>query len=251
MSTHRIAGRLVEELVSADLDRALTAQEEGALTEHLRGCAACQRMRARYERQHQQLRAWSSASSLARDREAIWAGIASRRARPRPRWPPFVGAVTFAAVVLLAAVLVGVVLGERVAAPGPVREVVASTTFDLPAGGVATLTIEQGTALARPGEHTGVAARAEIRLPAPATRGSAEVRFRREGEVSYGVLGSAPDLSGSNRSSFGGAFPRPDGTGAVTYHIWLHLETDTGTIDGTAIVVDVTATRRGEVARAH
>lgn len=252
MNAHRVAGRLVEELVSADLDRALAPEEAEALAAHLRVCDACEQMRARYEKQHERLRALSSAGQLARDREQIWAAIVSRQAVMPRRLPAF-GGVTLAVVVLLVATLAAFVVVERapVAAPVPIREVVASAAFDLPGGGTGSLTIEQGSALARPGQQLGVGARAEIRLARPATRGSAEIRFRREGDPSYGILGSAPDLAGSSRLSFGGAFPRPAGIDPVIYEVWLRFETDAGSIDGTPIVVELTATRRGEEARAR
>lgn len=117
-------------------------------------------------------------------------------------------------------------------------------------GGEGTLTVEQGSALARVGAQIGVGARAELRLVQPPTRGSAEIRFRREGDMSYGVLGSSPDLAGSTRVSFGGSFPRPEGSGRVTYEVWVHFDSDAGTVDSAPIFINVTATRRGEEARA-
>lgn len=246
-ATHRIGGHPVEELLSAELDRALNPEEAETLAAHLRACGTCTQLRARYDKQHRELRTLSRTGELARDREQIWAAIMSRQA-VTPRRSPALGGVTFVVVVLLAAAVAAFVLVERtlVAAPPPGREVIATAAFALPGGGTGSLTIEHGSALARPGQQTGVGARAEIRLPQPATRGSAEIRFKRDGDVSYGILGSAPDLSGASRLSFGGAFPRPAGTDPVTYEVWLHLETDVGSIDSTPIVVGVRPTRRGE-----
>lgn len=252
VSAHRVAGRLIEELVSADLDRQLAPEDASALEEHLRHCDECRELLVRREKLDEGLRTLSRPATSANDSDVVWAGIASQRAEPR-RIPAVLGRLAFAAVVLLAAALAGIVLvgrGPAATAP-PERELVATATLDLPGGGTGTLTIEQGSALARAGSQTGVGSRVELRLAQPPTHGRAEIRFSREGESAYGILGSAPDLTGSSRSTFGGAFPRPAGSEPVTYRVWLHFDADTGAADSTSIVVEVTATRRGEEARAH
>ncbi len=251
VTPHRVAGHLVEELVSADLDHALSAEEARVLEEHLRGCGVCRALVTRQERLRTELRTLGARTTLD-ERDRIWTEIASRRAVPRRAFAGGLVQLGFAAAVLLAAALTSFLLPGRLpaAAPPPVREVVASSSFELP-GGNGTLTIEQGNALARPGAQIGVGARAELRLAQPPTRGSAEIRFRAEGESSYGVLGSAPDLAGSTRLSFGGAFPRPAGPDPVTYEVWVHFESDAGSVDSTPILIDVTATRRGEEGRAR
>lgn len=250
VTPHRIARQSVEELIAADLDRVLTAEEAHALEEHLRGCGTCRGLLARQESLHAGLRALA-APATPRESDEIWAGIASRRA-PRRAFAGGLIQLAFAAAVLVAAALTSFLLLDRLpaAAPPPAREVVASSSFELP-GGDGTLTVEQGSALARAGVQIGVGARAELRLAQPPTRGSAEIRFRREGDTSSGVLGLSPDLAGSTRVSFGGPFPRPEGSGPVTYEVWVHFESDAGSVDGAALLVNVTATRRGEEARAR
>ncbi len=252
VARHQVAGRRVEELVSADLDRALAPEEADALEAHVRQCAECRALLARQERIHERLRTLGAAIQV-NDSAEMWTGITARRRTEPRRAAAVVARLAFAAVVLIAAALAGFVLAGRaqVASPPPAREVVASTPFDLPNGGSGVLTIEQGSALARARSQIGVGARAELQLAQPTTRGSAEIRFRPVGDSSYGILAAAPDLAGSRRLTIGGAFPRPSGPDPVTYEIWVHLETDTASVDSAAIVVDITATRRGEEARAR
>lgn len=252
-ASHRVGERLVEDLILVEIDGALTAEEQAALAEHLRECDACRALSARHGRLHERLRASSGVPIPQIVRDEIWAGVASRRAAPQ-RWGlGLVGQLAVAVVVLLVAALASFVLVERtrVAAPTPVREVVVATDFVLPGGGSGTLTIEQGSAFASPGEQIGVGARAELRFARPPASGSAEIRFRREGDASYGLLGSAPDLTGSSRLSFGGLFPRLQENRPATYEVWLHLISDAGTADSTPVLIDVTATRRGLEARPH
>lgn len=247
---HRVAGRAVDELVSADLDQSLTTEDSRALEMHLRGCPECRALLARQERLHGQIRALSTMPTQAHDSAHIWAGITRRRARSQ-RLVPFIGRLTIAAVVVLAAALAGVVLAGRaqVASPPAARQIVTSTRFDLPDDGTGTLSIEQGVAFARAGSQTGVGARAELQLGRPLIQGSAEIRFRRAGESSYGVLAAAPDLAGSSKSTFGGSFPRASEPGPLTYDIWVHLDTPTGPFDSAIVTIDIVATRAGEEAR--
>ncbi len=249
MRSHRIAGHLVEELVSANLDHSLTPEVSRTLEEHLRGCLSCRGLVARQERLRTGLRELS-APIASRDSDALWVGIASRRARPHRAFPRGLVQVGLAAAVLVVAAGTSVVLLERrpAAAPAPARETVSRSAFVLP-GGDGTLTVEQGSALARADAEVGVGARAELRLTQPPTRGSAEIRIRREGDASYGVLGSSPDVAGSTRVSFGGSFPRPEGLVRVTYEVWVHFESDADTVDSAPLIIEVTATRRGEEAR--
>lgn len=245
VSRHRIGSERVEELVLARIDRALDTATEDALDRHLRTCQACTVFATRQERLHASVRALAPAHVDTRDRERIWVGIAARRRARRPTWPRVVGQLALAAVVLLVAVLAGVfVVQSRSAAPVPAREIIATRTSAVP-GGTATLSVIQGSTVARAGWRVGVGVEATLDFQA-ATAGSAEVRFRPRGDPAYGILGAAPDLAGVTRATFGGAVPRPSGSQPVTYEIWLHLETGGGTIDTDALLVQVTATRDGE-----
>lgn len=192
-----------------------------------------------------------AARTTRRDSDELWAAIALRRAHPRRTHEGGLMQLGVAAVILLTAAVTGFLLLNRlpIAAPLPPREVVARSSFELP-GGDGTLTIEQGSALAPAGAQIGVGARAELRLTQAPTRGSAEIRFRREEDTLYGVLGSSPDLAGSTRVSFGGSFPRPEGPDPVTYEVWVHFESDSGSVDSAPLLVNLTATRRGVEARA-
>jgi hypothetical protein len=250
VTPHRVDGQLVEELLSAELDHALSAAEARALQEHLRACHECKELAARQDRLHIELRT-SASPGDARHRKVIWAGIASRRARPRRALAGRVLQFGLAAAVLVAAVLTGLVFVDGpAAAPPPLREVVASASFELP-GGQGTLTVEQGTALARAGAQIGVGARAELRLAQAPTRGEAEIRFRRQGESAYGVLGASPDIAGSTRASFGGSFSRPAAPDKVTYEVWVHFESALGSVDTPPLVISISATRRGEEVQAR
>lgn len=253
MSEHRIAGYSVEQLVSAALDRALVPSDADALEAHLRECRECRALHTRRVRLDGRTRALMSRPASASERAEIWSRVTERRRARPPRVLGLVAQIAFAAVLLVVAVVAGALLAQRntVTTPAPVREAVAGQSFALPDGGAGTLTIEQGSALARTGWQTGVGARAELRLTRPATRGSAEIRFRLEGDPAYGILGLAPDLTGVTRVNFGGAFPRPAGSSSLTYEVWVHVETDVGSVDGTSTVIELITTRRGEEARAR
>lgn len=254
MSAHRAGGTTVEDLILAELDRQLPPELEDALQEHLRVCSTCRDLRARHRRLHRRLRAPTEVTSFDRAHAEMWASIEARRWLPRRRTIGLLVRVAFAAAVLLAAGLIGVVLAERaapVASPAPLREVVAKTGFELPDGGTGTLVIEQGSALARAGERIGVGARVELVFARAPRTGAAEIRFAGQGDLSYGVLGSAPDLGGRNRAGFGGEIPRPAATGSVTYEVWLHLETDDRSLDTKPLVIDVLPVQSGEEARPH
>ncbi len=249
---HRLGETSVEELLLVRLDGALPPQLEGPLEEHLRICASCREFARRHRLLHEALRRSMTARPAGRDARAeIWAGIVAARPRPRPSVFDAVRGLAFVALVLLVALLAGLVLAERsrVAAPAPAREEAAHTTFALPGGGTGTLLIEQGTALAAPGGAVGVSASAELVFAKTLEAGSAEVRFQAEGDLSYGVLASSPDLAGASRSRFGGSFPRP--AAPTTYRLWLHLEADGTTADLGELSVDVAPTPRGEEARPH
>ena len=254
VSVHRSGGMPVEDLIFAELDRELPPELKDALEQHLRVCGLCRELRMRHRRVHEQLRAPMQAIAFDRARAEVWAAIEARRSLPRRRALGLLGRVAFAAAVVLVAGLIGVVLAERaapVAAPAPLREVVVKTSFQLPDGGTGTLVIEQGSALARAGERIGVGVRAELVFARTLRKGTAEIRFKGQGDPSHGVLGSAPDLAGRTRAGFGGNVPRPAATGPVTYEVWLHLETDEGSLDTTALVIDVLTLRSGEEARPH
>ncbi len=247
---HRSGDRLVEDLVLARLDRAPGPAEEDALATHLRDCRECAAFARQQERLHAALRTIAAPARVdAAERERIWAEIASRRRASQVRWPRILGRLAFAAAVLLVAAIAGFLLVQgRPAAAPPVREVVATSTFELP-GGTATLAVLQGSAFARQGARIGVGVETEIVLNEPAKTGRAEIRFRPQGDSSYGVLGAAPDLAGSTRATVGGAVPRPAGPEPVIYEVWLHLELDAGTIDSQPLIVEVTPIRDGEQAR--
>lgn len=253
MRPHRLGGRPVDELVSADLDHALTAEESDAFEVHLQDCQECRAHRARQEHLHSGIRTLAFMPVEAHDRRQIWTGVTTRRRAPRQRLVPFLAPLTTAVVVLLAAAVAGSILTGRaqVASPPAARQLVASISFDTPDVGNGTLIVEQGGAVARAGFLTGVAARAELQLARPLTQGSGEIRFRRRTESSYGVLAAAPDLAGSSRSMFGGAFPRPSEPGPLPYDVWLHVDTPTGSFDSAMITIEIVATRAGEEARAR
>ncbi len=248
----RIDDRHSEDLVLARLDRVLDAADEEALDAHLSDCQECVAFAGRQERLHASVRALAATHVDAAERARLWAAIASRRQTPPTSWPRRLGQLAFAATVLLVAALVSFLLVQSgpAAAPPPVREVVETRVFDVRVG-TATLSVLQGSALAREGMRIGVAVSAELRLDAPATAGRAEIRFAQPGDVSYGILGAAPDLTGSTRVTLGGAVPRLSDPEPVIYEIWLHMETSTGASDTQPLVVQVTATRDGEEARPH
>lgn len=254
VSVHHSSGMPVEDLVFTELDRELPQELEDALEEHLRVCGPCRELRMRHRRVHEQLHTPMHAIAFDRARTEVWAAIEARRSLPQRRALGLLGRVAFAAAVALVAGLIGVVLAERaapVASPAPLREVVAKTSFELPDGGTGTLVIQQGSALARVGERTGVGARAELVFARAPRTGAAEIRFKGEGDLSYGVLGSAPELADRTRAGFGGNFPRPAATGPVTYEVWLHLEMDDRSLDTKPLLIDVMPVRSGEQARPH
>jgi hypothetical protein len=250
---HRIGPAPVEDLILAELDQALSRQLGRALEEHLRICGSCRELQARHRRLHERLRAPVEERLLARVRSEVWAGISSRRTAATKSVPALLPQLALVAALIALAALTGTLLAERVqvAAPAPAREEVARMSFDLPEGGSGTLLIEQGAALARPGEEVGVGARAEVRSARAIRAGSAEIRFQGEGDLSYGILGAAPDLAGLSRTSFGGTFPRPPGITVLTYRVWVHLEADGATLDTQPLLIVVMPLQAGERARIH
>lgn len=248
---HELDGTPVEELILAELDHALSPREERALTDHVQACVSCRELRLQHQRLHQRIGVPVEAKIVSRERPRIWERIeAARRIAPR-RTPLVVLSAVAAVLVLGLGIAVALLAGRaQVGVLAPANEEVVRLSFERPDGLAGTLAVEQGPAVARPGEGTGVAARAEIAFPRKVAAGTAEIRSQAEGEPSYHTLASV-GLATTTRASARGTLPRPEGTEPVVYRLWVHIETDEGTFDTQPLVIDLIPLKSGERARPH
>lgn len=247
---HEVAGRRVEELIFAELDDALTQEEERELHGHLAACEPCQRLRLRQRSLHAGLAGRrNDYRATARAEERVW----RRLEEARTPGPPRVGAdwralLTLVAVALALFVGIGILVATRVdvASPVPEREEIAALAFVF-TGGRGSLQVEQGRAAAHPRSDTGVLARTWLEFDAP-TDGLAEIRVREPGQPSYGILARA-DLSGTRRASLEGRFPPLRPGESRTWELWTHLETASRVFASEPLAIEVVGTRQGERAR--
>lgn len=248
MTEHQLLGRQVGELISAEIDDALSLAEAEALDAHLRTCDACRALRASLRGAQQRLRAgMPRPTELERARRYSLARI--RSAANRRSWlaglPRGLSVVTAALLLVVAAIA-----WPRTPAANPSvpeREVVATRSSEL-SWGTVTLTVEQGSAAARPGDNVGVLSRAEIRFRAPATGGSVEIRAREPGDA-YGILATSRSIAGATLLRLEGPLPALDRGQVRTYELWVHLELNGTPTDTQPIVLQVEGVAGGTRAR--
>jgi len=183
-----------------------------------------------------------------------WRALSSAIAAPAPRrlggLRAIATTVALVAVVLLA---LGWWEGARVDVAGdrlPVlyREEVARTTIAVP-GIDATVAIEQkrieGDARLR------VVGVTDVRLGAERLPATIELRFQGPLDDSYGVLAHSEvsdprRATGTTRTLYEAPFPPLAPRERATYRIWLHLETATGPVDSSILVIQVTDRPEGQ-----
>jgi hypothetical protein len=183
-----------------------------------------------------------------------WRALSSAIAAPAPRrlggLRAIATTVALVAVVLLA---LGWWEGARVDVAGdrlPVlyREEVARTTIAVP-GIDATVAIEQkrieGDARLR------VVGVTDVRLGAERLPATIELRFQGPLDDSYGVLAHSEvsdprRATGTTRTLYEAPFPPLAPRERATYRIWLHLETATGPVDSSTLVIQVTDRPEGQ-----
>lgn len=247
MSEHRLLGYSVGELLSAEIDRALSAEESTALHAHLLACEMCRNLRASLLSVQTRVRVGEPrANEVIRAQQESLARIITVR-----QHTSLVATLAHGALVVAAALVAIVALAMWPRTPSanpaiPERELVATRTSDTALGTV-TLTIEQGRFAARPRQNIGVTTRAEIRLNV-ATEGSAQIRIEEPGET-YGILATTPNVAGATLVRLDGALPPLDPGESHDYKVWVHLETTAGMYDSEPLLIRVEGSPDGERAR--
>lgn len=247
MTEHRLLGKSVGELMSAEMDDELTEHEQRVLYMHLATCVACRALGSSLAFAQGRLRAGALTSpELARAQQESLARI--RRAAPHGYVQTAMRSLVVVAASIAILLLVLVMPRTPAASPAvPERETVAARTTEFPLGS-STLTIEQGRFAARTGQNSGVTSRAEIRLRSAAAVGSAEIRIREPGQA-YGILATTRNIAGATLVRLDGALPPLERGEVHVYELLVHIEIDGTSYDSQAIAIEVAGSADGERAR--
>lgn len=243
---HELNGRLVDDLILEEIDGELSDAGQSLLRTHLGGCTACMALRASYQRtQHRIAGLIPDRTEVLRARSESLSRIRADFAEPkRSLWGGALFALPAAAMLVISLALGVMFVRTNVASPSyPDREVVVQVEFTVP-GGRATLSVEQGSRFALPGDASGVLTKVDIRFEDPQSRGLAEIRLRETGG-DYGILARAPDLTGATRRSLEGRIPSIEPDATRTVEIWLHLEAPD--FDSDPLLIEVSAAPGGGV----
>jgi hypothetical protein len=192
----------------------------------------------------------SERAATDRNWRALRAGI---QAPVRRRFRGVLGAATTLALAAVVLITVGWWQGARVDVAGdrlPVlyRQEVARTTI-VAAGIEASLAIEQKHLDS--GTQLRVVGVTDVRLGPERLPAVIELRFARPGDESYGLLARSEvsdprRATGTTRTLYEAPFPPSADRAPVTYRVWLHLETATGTVESPVVVVRVTDRPEGQ-----
>lgn len=237
----------VDALIFAELDGTLGAPESKAITTHVLRCPQCAGLRMEQRALHQALAGQPLTSmELGRGHDLVWRRLAQPRVAPAggfwgARWG---GAALAATIALVAAVALGFGVVQNAARPD-LATVVVSESEVLLEGATGTLTVAERPRADGLGQ---VIVTVDLRLSPRPTSGLMEIRFQRAGE-SYGILGTAPGLTGVSRLHIGGAFPSDPAPSGERYFISVHLETDGVVQDSTPVPLRITSDRTGMHAR--
>lgn len=237
----------VEALILAELDGTLGAADSTTIASHVLRCPRCAGLRMEQRALHQALAGRPLTSrDLDRGHDLVWRRLAQPRVAPGGGfWRGGWGRIALAATVaLVAAAALGFGVAQNAARPDRATVVVAETEVVL-AGATGTLTVTEGP---RADGVRQVIVTADLRLSPPPTGGLMEIRIQRAGE-SYGVLATAPVLTGVSRAHVEGVFPSDPAASGERYFISVHLETDGVVQDSTPVPLRITSDRMGVHAR--
>ena len=237
----------VDALIFAELDGTLGAADGRTIATHVLQCPQCAGLRMEQRALAQALAGQPLTSAdLNRGHDLVWRRLAQPRIAPggafwRGGWG---GAALAATVALVAAVALGFGVAQNAARPDLATVVVAETEVVL-GGAAGTLTV---TERPRADGVRQVIVTADLRLSPRPTDGLLEIRVQRAGER-YGVLATAPVLTGVSHVHIGGAFPSEPIVTGERYFIWVHLEMDGVVQDSTPVPLRITSDRMGVHAR--